>query len=109
MEIKRQAEVSVKTSRRLIIRPEKNAGQIVCAECGEMMLAVESLAALLGISRRAVYRAIETGTVHFVETEAGAVMICGASAAAILPASGTTVDGTIIRQEFENQEGKIDE
>lgn len=76
MEIKRKTEVSVKTSRRFVIRTVKNSEPFLCPECGGSMLAAEMAAELLGVSRRGIYRAIETGTTHFTETETGAVLIC---------------------------------
>ncbi|MCP9494025.1 MAG: hypothetical protein MSG64_06145 [Pyrinomonadaceae bacterium MAG19_C2-C3] len=82
MEIKRTTEIFVETNRRFVIRQSESGEQIICPNCCEPMLAAEAIAAVFGISRRAVYRLIETETAHFAETETGAVMICPSSLAA---------------------------
>ena len=84
MEIKRKFEMSVATNRRYIIRQSKQVGQIACAECGEPMLMTEQAAGFFGIKQRRIFQIIETEAAHFTEIEAGAVMICLNSLAAVL-------------------------
>ena len=84
MEIKRRFEMSVATNRRYIIRQSKQVGQIACAECGEPMLRVEQAANIFNIKQRRIFQIIETEAAHFTESEAGAVMICLTSLAAVL-------------------------
>jgi len=89
MEIKRNFEMLVATNRRYIIRQSPLVRQIACAECGEPMLRVEQAAVLFGITQRRIFQIIETETVHFTESEVGAVMICITSLAEILDGGQT--------------------
>src|SRR5262245_18454423 len=53
----------------------------VCRICGEdvNMIAAEKAATLCRCSRRKVYRWIEEGDLHFVETSDGGALVCGRS------------------------------
>lgn len=84
MEIKRTVEISIETNRSFTVRQSKKYPPVFCPQCGEPTLAAEQVADVFGISRRRVYRLIETDAAHFAEIETGAVMICLASLAAIL-------------------------
>ena len=84
MEIKRSFEMLVATNRRYIIRQSAPGRQIACAECDEPMLTTEQAAKIFGIKQRRIFQIIETGAVHFTETEAGAALICLSSLAAVL-------------------------
>ncbi|HRH46055.1 MAG TPA: hypothetical protein PKY82_30710 [Pyrinomonadaceae bacterium] len=84
MEIKRKFEMLVATKRRFIIRQLPLVKHTVCTECGDPMLTITQSANLLGINQRRIFQIIETGAAHFTETEAGALMICPSSLAAIL-------------------------
>lgn len=83
MEIKRNFEMLVATNRRYIIRQSPPGRQIACVECGEPMLTAEQAAKLLGTTQRRIFQIIETKAAHYTETEAGAVMICLPSLAAV--------------------------
>ncbi len=84
MEIKRKFEMLVATNRRYTIRQSPSVRQIACLECGEPMLTIEQAAGLLGIRQRQIFQIIEADAAHFTETEAGALMICLNSLAAVL-------------------------
>jgi len=84
MEIKRKFEMLIATNRRYTIRQSAPARQIACAECGEPMLTTEQAANIFGITQRRIFQIIETEAAHFTETEAGALMICLNSLAAVL-------------------------
>ena len=84
MEIKRNFEMLVATNRRYIIRQSLLVRQIACAECGAPVLTTEQAANLFGITQRRIFQIIETEAAHFTETEAGALMICLNSLAAVL-------------------------
>jgi hypothetical protein len=43
------------------------------------MVAADLAANVLGINQRRIFQGIETGIVHFMETEAGSTLICIAS------------------------------
>ncbi len=84
MEIKRQIEMFVTTNEKYVIRKSSTHRQTACAKCGEPMLTAEQTAKMFGITQRRIFRIIETGAAHFTEAEAGALMICLNSLAAVL-------------------------
>ena len=84
MEIKRKFETLIATKRRYVIRQTPLVKQTTCAECGEPMLAIAQVAILLGIKQSWIFQIIETRAAHFTEAEAGALMICLNSLAAVL-------------------------
>lgn len=80
MQIKREFEMTSRTSRRFIIRQSPNEDAISsCAKCGEPMVVAEQAAKLLGIAQRQIFRIVETGSVHFCETATGTTLVCIAS------------------------------
>jgi hypothetical protein len=79
MEIKRTIEFFVETERRLIIPAADFSVREICPDCGDTMLTAEIVAARLNLNRRRVYLLVETGAVHFRETDAGLLLACGAS------------------------------
>ncbi len=74
-----------------ILRLSQQPGALTqwCARCHQRCLFVEpeTAAAWLKVTRRTLYRAVEAGAVHFVETADGVLWLCAASCAA-LGASG---------------------
>jgi len=84
MEIKRKIEMVVATNSRYIIRQSPSGRQIACAECGYPMLTAEQAANIFGITQRRIFQIIETAGAHYTELEAGAVMVCLTSLAAVL-------------------------
>ena len=84
MEFKRTTEIFVETNRRFVIRQPESAEQIACPNCAEPMLAAEQIARILGVSQRRIFQLVETGAVHFAETETGILLICPNSLAEIL-------------------------
>ena len=84
MKIKRKFELLTVVNRRYLIRQSAPGRQIACAECGEPMLTTEQAAKIFGIKQRRIFQIIETEAAHFTETEAGALMICLNSLAAVL-------------------------
>lgn len=40
------------------------------------MVSAEEAAAVTGLSRRAIYRLVESSRIHFAETPGGALLIC---------------------------------
>jgi hypothetical protein len=77
MEIIRKTEMVVETRRRIIVtQPEEAGEQIFCHECAELMITAEALAVLQNVSRREIYRTVETGALHFAETESGILFVC---------------------------------
>lgn len=93
MEIKRTTEIFVKTNRRFVVHQPPSSESLFCPHCAEPMLAAEQIAVVFGVSRRTVYKHVETGAAHFAETETGAVMICPASLQEILEAGAKHLPG----------------
>lgn len=83
MEIKRNFEKLTVTKRRFVIHQTPSDKQ-ACAECGETMLPIAQAAVVLGIKQSRIFQIVETGAAHFSEAEAGALMICLNSLAAVL-------------------------
>ena len=78
MEINRKTEIKLRqTTRRVILLPETEE-IIACPECegDEVMIAAETVASVSGFSRREIYRMVEEGKVHFLETEEGILFVC---------------------------------
>ncbi len=48
------------------------------------MLTIAQAAVLLGIKQSRIFQIVETGAIHFTESEAGALMICLNSLSAVL-------------------------
>jgi len=84
MEIIRKTDILVKTKRRFIISQPETCEQIFCSFCPGQMISAEASAVLFKLSRRAVYRMIETERIHFTESENGLLFICPDSFAEIL-------------------------
>lgn len=79
MEIKRTTEYFVEKTRRFRMRQPETDAIILCPACSEPMLTAETSAVLFQIKCRAVYRIVEAGAAHFVETDAGALFVCPSS------------------------------
>lgn len=87
MRISRKTEIKLRqTKRRMILLPETEE-IIACPECegDEVMMAAESAASVFGFSRREIYRMVEEGKVHFVETKEGVLYVCPTSLENYLP------------------------
>ena len=76
VEIKRKIEVFVHTKRRFTLRQGLAESNTLCVDCGGVMLAAEQTAIVCGISRRGVYRIVEDGNAHFIETDTGVLLVC---------------------------------
>lgn len=84
MEIKRNFEKLTVTKRRFVIRQMPPFKQTNCANCGETMVTIAQAAVLLRLKQSRIFQIVETGAAHFTEAEAGALMICLSSLAAVL-------------------------
>ena len=68
--------------------------RVKCTECDAQMITPEDAATIAGTGMRTVYRLIEAGMIHYVETPAGTVLVCVVSllslpeVMAILPRNG---------------------
>ena len=111
MEIKRTTEIFCETTRRFVVRRQSEAATIFCPACGEAMLAAEAAAAVFQINCRRVYRFVEAGAAHFLETEAGATLVClsslGAAIGNLDDAPPVEIAGLTANAATENPAGEI--
>jgi len=75
---KSKTEITIETDRMFIIRRRSTLIQTWCATCSEVvkMAALEDAANLAGMRSREVYRAVEAGKLHFLETVEGRLLVC---------------------------------
>jgi RNA polymerase sigma factor (sigma-70 family) len=75
---KSKTEITIETDRMFIIRRRSTLIQTWCAACFEVvkMAALEDAANLAGMRSREVYRAVEAGKLHFLETVEGRLLVC---------------------------------
>lgn len=94
MEIKRKTEITSETRRKFVVRSSDAEGQFFCPVCEseEQMLAAELAAQIFGVSRREIYRLVEAGAAHFVESDADVLLVCLASLEMILGNGARTAD-----------------
>jgi hypothetical protein len=84
---KRRTRLMIETERVLIVTGHQSDFEGWCDQCGaEVKLVAPELAATLtGLSRRAVYRLIETGQIHFTESAEALVSVCLQSLTTVKP------------------------
>jgi hypothetical protein len=69
--------ITVETERLLVISQSRSLYSL-CPACGDevRMVTVEQAAALSRITWREIYRQVEAGKLHFIETNGGSLLIC---------------------------------
>ena len=77
---KRRTIITIESHRFTVVRSHRPI-EMWCKKCckGMDMLTAEAAAARAGVSPREIYRCIESGELHFVETIDGALLICSGS------------------------------
>lgn len=75
---KPKAVITIETHKLTVIRALHQPINVWCEQCAVEveMTTPEQAADLLGITPREVYRSVENGKLHFVETIAGELFIC---------------------------------
>ncbi|GEM_PF-1207742 len=70
--------ITIETHRQVVIRSRRKSFFDWCAACRAetLMLTPEQAAILDGTTQRHIFRRLENGKLHFIETEAGALLIC---------------------------------
>ena len=78
MKIRRKTEISIQQTKRRVVTLPETEEIIACPECerNEAMIAAESAASIFGFSRREIYRMVEAGKVHFLETHQSVLFVC---------------------------------
>lgn len=78
---KKRLEISFESREQWRIFSPDKAEDLRCPFCEEesSMLSVENLAVLTGVSQLEIYREIERGALHFVETKSSRLFVCPAA------------------------------
>lgn len=78
MEERHRTEIIIETDRMYVLRKRRNPSHALCVECERpsKMVPPDEVLDVSGLRSRAIYRAVETGKVHFIETPEGSVLIC---------------------------------
>lgn len=74
----RRAEITVEFNQVVVIKQPEGLVVQWCPVCEEQvnMITTEAAAVLSNVDTRAIYRRIETGTIHFAQTPEGFALIC---------------------------------
>ncbi|MBC7901067.1 MAG: hypothetical protein H7070_13570 [Saprospiraceae bacterium] len=80
MKSKTTKTITVETWRKIALNKKQLSASAWCGPCGieTRMYTPDDFAALNGTTVRSVYKQIENGTHHFMETENGSLLLCGA-------------------------------
>jgi len=81
MDGKRRTIITIESRRLTVFRSRRRPLEIWCQHCGKElpMLTPEAAAALAGVSTRTIYRRVESGELHFVDTCDATLLICSGS------------------------------
>lgn len=79
--IKRTMEITVESSRFVAVAMPRIQKIARCPKCLAVvkMLTPEEAGTLSGVSVREIYRWVEAGRIHFIETHEGRLFICASS------------------------------
>jgi|GEM_PF-1727972 len=75
---KRQKVITIETHQQTLIRSNGKIFVAWCEACGAetLMLMPEQSAIVCSTTQREIFRSIENGELHFIETTAGVTLIC---------------------------------
>lgn len=75
---KRRLEITFERERVLVVSRRRVSVRTWCEGCGRraFLTTPEGAAELSGLTARAVYRRVEEGSVHFMETADGMLLVC---------------------------------
>jgi hypothetical protein len=79
MKRKRRTETTIETHQMWVVTRADKSLVICCASCvggSSLMVAPEEAAVLVGVNPRLVYRCVEAEMIHYLETPAGALLVC---------------------------------
>ena len=73
----RRMRITIQTERLLVMSHEGSLHSI-CSTCGDdvRMVTIDQAARLARVNSREIYREVEAGLLHFMETTDGSVLIC---------------------------------
>jgi hypothetical protein len=78
MRSEKRTEITLRSRQTLVIRSSPGGAAVRCTQCaaGAQMISPDAATAAVRMSTRAVYRLVEEGKLHYVETENGTLYIC---------------------------------
>ncbi len=78
---KRRIEITVEKRRLIVLRRARAPILDWCADCGEQvaMLTPDQAATIARVSSRTIYRRVEAGEMHYLETPEGHLLVCANS------------------------------
>jgi len=77
----KRTEITIETEEFHILRGALRSARAWCGECQAevRMMSVDEAATAAGVNERTIYRWVESGKVHFMETLQGSLLVCLAS------------------------------
>jgi len=74
----RHTEIAIEVEQTITVRRRRQAGTDWCSGCGArvIMVTLDEATSVVRISSRAIVRMVETGQIHFVETDEGLLRLC---------------------------------
>lgn len=80
MRKRKSTKITFETERLLFIGSQRSLFAL-CEGCGDevRLVTVDQAAAMARVNSLAVYRLVEAGTLHYIETSTGALLICAVS------------------------------
>lgn len=81
MGTRKRIEITLKAKQTLVVSRARRGAAFWCLECPEPspMMTPDEAAIVGETSTRAIYRLIESGSLHFAELENGLVLVCSNS------------------------------
>jgi len=78
---KRRTEITIERRRIVLLSKRRPVAPAWCDGCAAQvkMVSPEEAALFAGVSSRTIYRRVETGQLHFMETQQGLLLICANS------------------------------
>ena len=78
---KKTTIVTIESRERMTIQRHARSLVTWCEQCGAEVLMVtpNEAAAISRTDARTIFRAVEAGTIHFIESESGALLVCRTS------------------------------
>lgn len=76
--MKKIRDIMIEIDRTVVVNARRQAVVARCAACAAevRMVTVDEAAAIARVTARTIYRGVEAGRIHFIETPSGALYIC---------------------------------
>jgi excisionase family DNA binding protein len=78
---KRRIEITVEKRRLIVLKRQRRSVLEWCGGCGRkvQMLTPDQAATIANVSSRTIYRRVEAGEMHYMETAEGRLLVCANS------------------------------